>query len=46
MTLSDDGSGKGAAMVACVADRSLSNNGLERDEEATDYEQVNKHLLI
>ena len=38
---STSGSGKGAAMVACVADRRPSENLTARDEEAADYEQVN-----
>ncbi|CAF1075251.1 unnamed protein product [Adineta ricciae] len=40
LTLSDDGSGKGAAMVACVADRSLMTASVSRDEETADYEKV------
>jgi hypothetical protein len=35
------GSGKGAAMVACVADRSAAENSTARDEDAADYEKVN-----
>jgi len=40
--LSDDGSGKGAAMVACVAERNLF---IQPDKETSDYENVDKSLL-
>jgi len=41
LTLSDDGSGKGAAMVACVADRCSLIKSVVCDEETADYEKVN-----
>ncbi len=42
LSLSDDGSGKGAAMVACVAERNLF---IQPDKETNDYENVDKSLL-
>jgi hypothetical protein len=41
LTLSDDGSGKGAAMVACVAERSPLSKPLVNDEETIGYENMN-----
>jgi hypothetical protein len=41
LALSDDGSGKGAGMVACVAERVF----LEHDKDTVDYEKVNKILI-
>jgi hypothetical protein len=38
LSLSDDGSGKGAAMVACVAER-------QPDKETADYEKVEKIVI-
>jgi hypothetical protein len=38
LSLSDDGSGKGAAMVACVAEH-------QPDKETSDYEKVEKIVL-
>jgi hypothetical protein len=35
------GSGKGAAMVACVADRCSLRKSVINDEETSDYEKVN-----
>ena len=35
------GSGKGAAMVACVAERNFSGIFVEHDKETTDYEKLN-----
>jgi len=35
------GSGKGAAMVACVADRCSLMKSVVLNEETTDYEKVN-----
>jgi hypothetical protein len=35
------GSGKGAAMVACVAERCSLTKSVLRDEESADYEKVN-----
>ncbi len=43
--MSDDGSGKGAAMVACVAERNCSEIFVEPDKETIDYEKVHKNLL-
>lgn len=39
------GSGKGAAMVACVAERNNSGILFENDKETADYEKVNKILI-
>jgi hypothetical protein len=39
------GSGKGAAMVACVAERNFSGIFIEHDKETADYEKVNKILI-
>ncbi len=35
------GSGKGAAMVACVANRCSLNESIINDHETVDYEKVN-----
>jgi len=39
------GSGKGAAMVACVAERNHLGMFIERDEETDDYETVEKIVI-
>ncbi|UJR14945.1 hypothetical protein I4U23_001926 [Adineta vaga] len=45
LALSDDGSGKGAAMVACVAERNFSGIFVEHDKETVDYETLTKSLI-